>query len=337
MKAIYLGWAVSRIGAGTYHEWDEETPDRIEILGNTQNLTLRDPRGGRREEVTVLCRFKSPASHFPESGYQNYLAVEIEYRDPDYDGGYSSRILLDCRVEESVHIPPRGHDTRRLRISYGAAMPAQPSSSSYILKGWNSEWFRKMEYGRLPEFHYPDPKIAERMDYNRWSRLAFGASSDFASGVHISDGSTGVSFRPTDHGLEINGLELSWFGLERLVTALARQFFFRGQESGYHYKQVAQPNQSLLISIPTDAAMFCHPLGYLEACQTPYGAGYAVQAYNVYMVGRHEGTPGHRILSFTADEKDDADIHVKWRFRDLLQFEFLNRTNESANIRIGIF
>ena len=338
MKAIYLGWAVSETGPHATSEWSQATPDRVEILGNTQNLKLRDPRGDRREEVTVLCRFMSPASHFPESRYQNYLAVEIEYRDPEYDAGYSSRILLNCRVEESVHIPPRGHDTRRVRISYGAAMPAQPSSSSYILKGWNSEWFRKIEYGRLPEFHYPDSNIAERMDYKRWLQLAFRASPDFSKGVHISDGSTTISIKPSHNGLAINGIDLSWFGLERLVGTLTRHLVFRGKEIDFHHRQVFQPNQHFVISVVTTGIVYPHvPLGLLQECITPYGKGVAIPAHNVYFVAYEEGADRASSLSFSLDDHTESDIHIQWNFEHMLRYTIYNRTDRPIEILVGTF
>lgn len=339
MKAIYLGWAISGNGPGAHFEWDDETPDRIEILGNTQKLTLIDPRDGKPAKVTILCRFKSRSSFFPEKPDGTHLAVEIEYQDPQFSEGYSSRILLNCTVEETRHIPPGGHDTRRVVLSYSATMPAQSAKSSYILRGWKSEWFRTKVYGRLPEFNYPDLDTMEGTDYELWSQLAFRASPDFTKEVHISDSLNSISLSPTDCGAVVNGIHLSWFGLERLVTTLSRHLIFRGQPGGFHYQKTIGPREDILVTVPDFASIFRHDLGFLEPCNTPRGNGVALQAYNTYMVARHEDSDWADTLRITADVHDDAEIHVQWRFdeTETLQYQFENRTDRPVAIFVGMF
>ena len=297
---------------------------------------MQEPRDGRRAKTTILCRFPSDNSQFPETHEAKHLAVEIEYKDSQSSEGYSSRILLDCKVEEIKHILPHPHDVKRVTLSYGKIMHARSSSSSFILRGWKSEWFREKVYGRVPEFHYPDISVAEQTNHETWLELSFNVNPDFSKGIHISNGSNHIEITPEDNGIDLNGIHLSWFGVERLMTTLARHFFFRRQ-SGYNFTERIPPNKTTMFTITDSMAIFRHNLGFLEECKTPVGRGVALQAYNTYIAAKHEVFDWGNNLEISTADQDGADIHVKWEFDGELRYHFHNRTDRAAIIWVGFF
>ena len=337
MIAIYLGWAISTAGPEALQDWYTESPDRIGIYRNSQNLALREPRDGKRGRTVILCRFPSDNWDFPEVSNGKYLAVEIEYKDSQSSEGYCSRILLDCKVEEIVDIASHPREVKRVVLSYSKIRPAQSSRTSHILKGWKSEWFREKVYGSVPEFHYPDISEAERTNYKKWPQLSYNMTPDLTMGSQISNGTSHIVIKPKSYGVEINGIQLSWLGLERLMTNLARHFITRGEKSDFHYAQHIPPNETLTITVPSIMVIFHHNLGFLEDYDTPRGKGVAILAQSTYMAASHEGFAGGDNLSFSMDEQDDADIHVKWKFDGSLRYEFHNKTDRTAIIEVGLF
>ena len=337
MKAIYLGWAVAYDESETMLHWIEESPQRIEIMRNSQNLALQEPRDGRRAKTTILCRFPSSDWDFPEIGAGMHLAVEIEYKDPPSRDGFSSRLLIDCKVEDMRHMAPHPHDVRRVVLSYAGTMPARPSSASYILWGWKSEWFRTTQYRRYAEFNYPDIAVAEREHPGNWANFRFDASPNFSSGIEISDGRTDINIKPKGDGVLVNGIPLSWFGLERLVTILSRHLIFRGKKSGYSYRQIIEANATANIAVPVISSVLRLNQGHLENCNTPIGNGVSVPGHHTYMAAKHEGSERGDTLRFSMDDQSDAEIHVDWRIQDELRYLFHNRTDQPVLLQIGIF